>query len=574
MCELLGMNFNRPVSCGFSFRGFSNRGNPNLHGWGIALYPEGSKAVQVFKEPLQARSSELVEFVKNYGRLRSNSFISHVRYATSEVCYDNTHPFVREFQGREYAFAHNGALSNYQDNLQLGRFKPVGSTDSEYAFCYLLNTMEETYTGWNDSSFIELENTMRRINQYGHFNCLFTDGEYLFCYRDKTGYKGLCYTERKPPYDHCVRLMDEDMEVNFQNTKGNGEVGIIVATAPLTSERWQDMRPGALMIFREGQQIFPVGEQESEEETWLNVLHVIRTSQHRQNVYSLMDRLGLEVEKAQEILQPLIDKGYITQGRRDRGGPFEPSSTYYTVEAMRTEIDQLLTRQPVGIDLMVSDVASVLDPINPRATNVVPTNTLLDTRNMTSENYSNFCELQLHEQEGQDYRINVSPNWHQVLVIAPHGGKIELYTSQIAKWIADEDFAWYSFEGIKGDNPKLHITSHQFDEPTLLLALQEAGTVLTIHGKKGSVDEFLEIGGLDTKFGHELRVALQHQGFIVREAKQGYRGEVATNICNRGCTGKGVQLEISFALRKRIHEDAECRIRFISTIRSLIKTHR
>jgi len=144
----------------------------------------------------------------------------------------------------------------------------------------------------------------------GRFNCLFTDGEYLFCYRDKTGYKGLCYTERKPPYDNCVRLMDEDMEVNLQNTKGNGEVGIIVATAPLTNERWQDMLPGTLMIFREGQQIFPVGEQESEEETWLNALHFIRTSQHRQNVNSLMNRLGLKDEKAHEVLQPLIDKGY------------------------------------------------------------------------------------------------------------------------------------------------------------------------------------------------------------------------------------------------------------------------
>lgn len=260
--------------------------------------------------------------------------------------------------------------------------------------------------------------------------------------------------------------------------------------------------------------------------------------------------------------------------RRDRGGPFEPSSTYYTVEAKREEIDQLLTKQPVGIDLRMSDAGSILNSMNPQATNVVPTNTMLDTRNVSSEDYSNFRELQLQEQEGQDYRIDVSPNWHQVLVIAPHGGRIELYTSEIAKMIADESFAWYSFEGIKGDNRRLHITSYNFDEPTLLLALQETETVLTIHGKKGSIDEFLEIGGLDTKFGHELRVALQHQGFIVREAKPGYRGEMATNICNRGCTGKGVQLEISFALRKRIFEDAECGNRFIGTIRSLIKTHR
>jgi len=187
--------------------------------------------------------------------------------------------------------------------------------------------------------------------------------------------------------------------------------------------------------------------------------------------------------------------------------------------------------------------------------------------------YSNFQELQLNEQEGQDYQIKVSRNWHKVLIIAPHGGKIEYYTSQIAKCIAEEDFAWYSFEGIiNGDNRRLHITSHNFDEPTVLQALQKAYTVVTIHGLKNSIDEFLMIGGLDATFGNELRVALQYHGFMVKESEQGYRGERVTNICNRGCTGKGIQLEISFALRKKIFQDLECRTRFIDTIRSLIKT--
>ena len=191
------------------------------------------------------------------------------------------------------------------------------------------------------------------------------------------------------------------------------------------------------------------------------------------------------------------------------------------------------------------------------------------------DSYSNFRELQLHEQEDRDYRIKASRNWHPVLIIAPHGGKIEPYTSQIAKWIAGEDFAWYSFEGIiNGDNGRLHITSHNFDEPIVLQALQEAYTVVTIHGLINPIDEFLIIGGLDLKFGTELQIALQRQGFAVRESEQKYRGERATNICNRGRTGKGVQLEISFALRKRIFEDAEHRSCFVETISSLIKNRK
>ncbi|MDA8229589.1 MAG: poly-gamma-glutamate hydrolase family protein [Desulfitobacterium hafniense] len=189
--------------------------------------------------------------------------------------------------------------------------------------------------------------------------------------------------------------------------------------------------------------------------------------------------------------------------------------------------------------------------------------------------YSNFQELQLQEQEGRDYQIITSHNWHPVLIIAPHGGKIEHYTSQITEWIAGKDFAWYAFEGIKtdGNNLRLHITSHNFDEPTLVHALANAHLVLTIHGLRDSSDEFVMIGGLDSEIGSELRNALQRNGFLVKESEQRYRGERATNICNRGRTGKGVQLEISLALRKRIYEDVEHRIRFVETIRSVIKAH-
>ncbi|EGW36957.1 poly-gamma-glutamate hydrolase family protein [Desulfosporosinus sp. OT] len=188
------------------------------------------------------------------------------------------------------------------------------------------------------------------------------------------------------------------------------------------------------------------------------------------------------------------------------------------------------------------------------------------------DSYSNFQELRLHEQEGRDYRIRTSRNWHSVLIIAPHGGKIEPYTSDIAQRIAGEEFAWYSFEGIKDvDVRKLHITSHNFDEPLLLKGLQQAQTVLTIHGLKNSTDEFLMIGGLDTTLGTELQITLQDYGYIVKESGQKYRGVRTTNICNRGRTGKGVQLEISFALRKRIVEDTECGVRFTDTIKSLIK---
>ncbi len=113
MCELLGMSFNMPVGCRFSFKRFAKRGANNPHGGGIALYPEGSRVVQVLKEPLEAGASDLVKYIGKHVQFSSNIFLSHIRQATLEISYANTHPFVREFNGREYAFAHNGTLFNY-----------------------------------------------------------------------------------------------------------------------------------------------------------------------------------------------------------------------------------------------------------------------------------------------------------------------------------------------------------------------------------------------------------------------------------------------------------------------------
>ena len=59
MCELLGLNFNEPVKCGFSFRGFRHRSESNPDGWGIGRY-SGKDAV-IRKE---AKKSLLVNFPK------------------------------------------------------------------------------------------------------------------------------------------------------------------------------------------------------------------------------------------------------------------------------------------------------------------------------------------------------------------------------------------------------------------------------------------------------------------------------------------------------------------------------
>jgi glutamine amidotransferase len=254
MCELLGMSFNLPVNSRVSLKGFRLRGEENPDGWGLAFYPDES--AQIIKEPTNAKNSNLSEFLQEFREIQSRIFIGHVRRTSvGSKTYKNTHPFNRELNGKEYVFAHNGTLCNYE-NLNLGRFKPIGETDSEYAFCHLLSCIEERgINEWKDEDFDWLNEKLREINEYGSFNCIFSDGEHLFCYHDKDGYNGLCFTHRKPPYDQ-IKLLDNDWDINLAGEKDPKQTGFIVATRRLTNEHWEDFKPGELIVFKDGMRIY------------------------------------------------------------------------------------------------------------------------------------------------------------------------------------------------------------------------------------------------------------------------------------------------------------------------------
>lgn len=259
MCELLGLSFNKPVSVNVSFRGFRNRGKYNRDGWGFAYYPDydnSSKVLcnsaQIFKEPISSESSDLSRFIINNHRIKSKIYISHVRYASSgSKSHCNTHPFNRELFGKEYVFAHNGTLLGF--NPFLTDYIPIGQTDSERAFCFILDKIKEKQIqNWSKEHFDFLENLLNEINDYGNFNCLLSNGEFLFCYYDKSAYKGLYFVKREAPFD-VIKLLDEDFEVNLPEEKSQDQKGFIIATSPLTNENWQEFIPGELKVFKDGE---------------------------------------------------------------------------------------------------------------------------------------------------------------------------------------------------------------------------------------------------------------------------------------------------------------------------------
>jgi phage replication-related protein YjqB (UPF0714/DUF867 family) len=187
--------------------------------------------------------------------------------------------------------------------------------------------------------------------------------------------------------------------------------------------------------------------------------------------------------------------------------------------------------------------------------------------------YMSFKELVHREVEDQDYRIRIELRDPRVLIMAPHGGKIEPTTAEIAAAIAEDDYSFYCFEGLKTDSRPLHIESHLFDEPRALQVVQKADVVITIHGQIDQKEEFVMVGGLNDSLRSEITRELEGVGFQTRVPTEGLMGTDSQNICNRGKLRRGVQLEVSRKVRDLLRTDENELQKFTAAVRKAIRIY-
>jgi len=280
MCQILGMNCAEKTDFCFSFAGFRQRGgksDKHTDGWGLAIY-EG-RALRTFIDNLPAAESPLAEMVSNYP-IKTLNMISHIRYATQGSACDlaNVHPFQREMWGIQWCFCHNGDMpkfSNIGDSSgyrQLGKatdddivHTPVGDTDSEAAFCAILNALNAEFD--SPPSLPELYKTIQCLcheivsgeEAETICNILLGCSQYtLFAFSHPGArpgsdvWNGLYYTIRQPPFT-TAELIDMNYSVDFSEVTTTTDRVAVITTKPLTkNETWVEMKRGDLLMFDKG----------------------------------------------------------------------------------------------------------------------------------------------------------------------------------------------------------------------------------------------------------------------------------------------------------------------------------
>ena len=252
MCQLLGMNANTPTDVMFSFTGLATRADEHKDGFGIAFFED--RGLRHFIDRDGAIGSPVAQMIKRYP-IKSEVVIAHIRKATvGSVALQNCHPFVRELWGRYWVFAHNGDLKDYQPRLH-GQFRPVGDTDSERAFCWLMQELAKAHAGV--PTVDELSCTLRELlpqpARHGTFNVLLSNGQALWAH----GTTKLWSVERAHPFT-AATLADEDLSVDFAAHTTPQDRVAVVATEPLTTnEAWVPFEPGELRVFVGGRHHHP-----------------------------------------------------------------------------------------------------------------------------------------------------------------------------------------------------------------------------------------------------------------------------------------------------------------------------
>ncbi len=268
MCELFAMSSGAPATVNYSLEQFARHGGQihrNKDGWGISYFEDDE--IRLIKEPSPAADSPWVRFIAERN-LESRIVIAHVRWASQGAPkLENTHPFEREMAGRRHVFAHNGNFAAVQAALPFEsvHFRPVGDTDSEHAFCVLLQRLERLWGGRREPPPLKqrlgvIAEFAAEVRQLGSANFLYADGDALFAHGHRRRHEvegrmteprppGLCLHRRR-----CAGVGDRVACDGLTVDVPEQEV-VLLASVPLTAEDWTPLPQGTLIALRAGREV-------------------------------------------------------------------------------------------------------------------------------------------------------------------------------------------------------------------------------------------------------------------------------------------------------------------------------
>lgn len=420
--EFLGMSFDSPASPSIKLYGLKD-GTKAPGGWGFGWYPSDDPAGVVIKNPRAAKESVMRRVLRDWDRFRSSVFLCQLRGAAKRINQQDTMPFLGRYAGRHWMFSHIGKLSRQvTSELSLGEnpfFEPVGNTDSEHAFCWILTQLRESGARTlNKAGWDSVHKLFRTLNQYGPSDFLLSDGNVLVAYRDASGKNNpLSYARRTPPHNISV-LQNETMEIDFGDPLDQTRSMLLISSKTMSDGKWINLPEGEMIAAKLGMIVYQSHNEEKEIPNAVLSDYIVESSMETTAEITLDEASGTFEQQ-----MPLAGQGredVVINPNSQSDGPIVSEGEYCELTgsvaaAPTTSYDESVIIEPVhGAQnaLVVEPVQSydVPEDIKPRILKVI---------HETSYEYKNAVEYSTHrlhlkpvddyQQDLLDFKLEISP---------------------------------------------------------------------------------------------------------------------------------------------------------------------
>ncbi|NNL68194.1 MAG: transglutaminase [Myxococcales bacterium] len=233
---------------------------PGIHGWGVGWYPNSERGASVLKDPASTGGASVSDGLRDWKRFRGTTFVCHLRGHMRRRTQQDAQPFLRSYGGRQWIFAHDGDLHpEYAQRLPLGpdpTLDPLGGTDSEHAFCWLLGRLRDASArSLGEVDPEQLRAWFTEINAGGKANIVLADGDLLLAWRDSGGAGDLLWTRLVPP--HVRNDFESDsVRITLDPARDANRTALIFSSQALSAEPWYALEPGQTVITRRGSVVF------------------------------------------------------------------------------------------------------------------------------------------------------------------------------------------------------------------------------------------------------------------------------------------------------------------------------
>ncbi len=258
MSELLALSFDAEASPAITLKELiRRRGDAELpYGWGFGWYPGRELAAVVIKDPTSTGDDPMTHLLRDWERFRSSLFVCHLRGSAKRISQRDAQPFLKSHAGRSWLFAHSGDLDgDFRSAFPLepgGPFEPLGVTDSEHVFCWMLTRLLESKArSLADLEWPVLLGWLRSMSALGMANVLLADGHDLVAYRCASAAPGLHWKRRLPPHD-THHLESDALALDLDGPRVSSRTAVVVSTHPLSDGDWTAMAPGQMIVARRG----------------------------------------------------------------------------------------------------------------------------------------------------------------------------------------------------------------------------------------------------------------------------------------------------------------------------------